>query len=172
MSVTISRIVEGVTIGLVVAAILLAKDWYTDYCSRQDEIAYIREVIMTARDNISNAQASPVATLSPGGAYRTEHRSREDAQLEAWQVFIARLSDVLAYNTSQLTYEEKRELRRSFPGTTVDGRRLLGDKLDIIIRAEVRMHYKYLFSQAESINWLKLPPASKTVMDGLVPANR
>ena len=41
----------------------------------------------------------------------------------------------------------------------MDGRRLLGDRLDIIIRADIGMHYKDLFSQAESVDWLRLPPA-------------
>ena len=170
---TILRIIEGVTIGLVVAGILLAKGCLTDHYSRQDEIAYIRDVIVSARRDISEAQAGPVAFLIPGSpGFRTQHRSREEAQKEQWQKFIAELSDVLAYRTSRLTFAEKRELRHRFPGITVDGRRFLGDSLDIIIRAEVRMYYRDIFSQAESISWLGVPPASQDVMDRLIPASR
>ena len=167
------RIIEGVSIGLVVATILLAKDWLTDRWDRQDEIAYIREVIVSARLDISKARAGRVAVQTLGSsAFRVKRRSREEAQLEAWRIFTAELSDVLAYRTSRLTYDEKRELRRRFPGISVDGRRLLGDPLDVIIRAGVSMHYRDIFSQAESINWLGLPPASQEVADGLAPANR
>ena len=169
----IPRIMEGVAIGLVVAAALLAKDYLAGHWDRQDEIAYIRDVIMSARLDISKAQAGPVAILTPGNPSPTRiHRSRADAQLKAWRIFTAELSDVLAYRTSRLTYEEKRELREHFPGISVDGRSLMGDRLDIIIRAGVRMHYKDLFSQAEGISWLGLPPASQEVADGLVPADR
>ena len=167
------RITEGVTIGLVVAAILLAKDWLTCYWDRRGEIAYIREVIVSGRLDISKAEAGSVVTLTPGSPPSApRHRSRADAQLEAWRVFTAELSDVLAYRTSRLTYDEKRELRDHFPGISVDGTSLLGDRLDIIIRAGVRMHYRDLFSQAEDIDWLDLPPASQAVEDGLVPADR
>lgn len=170
---TILRIIEGISIGVVVATILLAKDWLTDHWSRQDEIAYIQEVIVSARLEISKAQTGRVAVLIPGSPlFRTQHRSREQAQFGVWQSFIAELSDVLAYRTSRLTFDEKRELRQRFPGITVDGRRFLGDSLDIIIRAEMRMHYRDIFSQAESISWLGLPPASQDVVDGLVPVNR
>ena len=169
----IPRIIEGVSIGLVVAAILLAKDWLTDHWDRQDEIAYIREVIVSARLAISKAQAGDVAVQIQGSShFHVQHRSREKAQQEAWQILTAKLSDVLAYRTSRLTYDEKRELRQHFPGITVDGRRLLGDSLDIIIRGGVSIHYRDIFSQAESIRWLGLPPASQDVADGLVPANR
>ena len=169
----VPRIIEGVTIGLVVAAILLAKDYLTDHWDREDEIAYIRGVVVSARLDISKAQAGRVAILTPGNPSPTlRHRSRADAQLEAWRNFTAELSDVLAYRTSRLTYDEKRELRDRFPGISVDGRSLLGDPLDIIIRAGVRMHYRDLFSQAEGISWLGLPPAPQDVTDGLVPADR
>lgn len=169
----IRRITEGVLIGLGVAAILLTKDCLTDHQNRQDEIAHIRDVIVSARLDISNAQAGRVAILNRGSAAPTiRDRSRAEAQREAWRVFTAHLSDVLAYRASRLTYDEKRELRTHFPGISVDGRSLLGDRLDIIIRADVGMHYRDLFSQAENIDWLRLPPAPQEVMDRLVPANR
>ena len=169
----ILRIIEGVSIGLVVAAILLAQDWLADHRDRQDEIGYIREVIMSARLAISGAQAGDVAVLVQGSPhFHVQHRSREKAQEEAWQILTAKLSDVLAYRTSRLAYDEKRELRQHFPGITVDGRKLLGDPLDIIIRGGVSIHYKDIFSQAESIKWLGLPPASQDVADGLISANR
>ena len=169
---TFQRIIEGVVIGLVVSIILLAKGCFTDHYSRQDEITYIRDLIVTNRDAIASAQAGPVAVLISGSRPRTHHRSREEAQEERWQGFVAELSDVLAYRTSRLTFAEKRELRKHFPGITVDGRKLLGDPLDIIIRNGVRIHYRDIFSQAESISWLDLPTASQDVMDRLVPANR
>ena len=62
----IPRIIEGVTIGLVVAAILLAKDYLTNHWDRQDEITYIRAVIVSARLDISKAQAGPVAIFDSG----------------------------------------------------------------------------------------------------------
>ena len=169
----IPRIIEGVSIGLVVAIILLAQDWLVDHRDRQDEIAYIQEVVVAARLDISKAQAGDVAVQIQGSPrFRVQHRSREQAQKEAWHILTAKLSDVLAHRTSRLTYDEKRELRQRFPGITVDGRRLLGDSLDVIIRGGVSMHYWDIFSQAESIEWLGLPPASQEIADGLVPANR
>ena len=169
----ILRVIEGVSIGLVVAVILLAKDWLADHQHRQDEIAYIREVVMAARLDISKAQAGNVAVQIQGSRrFRVQHRSREQAQKEAWYLLTAKVSDVLAHRTSRLTYDEKRELRQRFPGITVDGRQLLGDSLDIIIRGGVSMHYRDIFSQAESIEWLGLPPASQEIADGLVPASR
>ena len=171
----ILRVIEGVSIGLVVAAILLANDWLEDHRERQDEIGYIREVIMSARLAISKAQAGDVAVqvqIQGNPYFQVQHRSREKAQEEAWQILTAKLSDVLEYRTSRLTYDEKREIRQHFPGIAVDGRKLLGDSLDIIIRGGVSIHYKDIFSQAESIEWLRLPPASQDVADGLIPANR
>ncbi len=168
----LSRVGEGVVVGLVVAACLLARDWVVDYCDRQAEIAYIRDVIVSGRLAVSSAQAGTVAVLLPDRRVRSEFRSREAAQEEQWRRFVAELSDVLAHRTSRLTFEETRELRRRFPGLVVDGQRLLGDPLDIIIRADVPAHYRDMFVQAESVRWLGLPPASQALREGLIPASR
>ncbi|MDD9981354.1 MAG: hypothetical protein OXU81_08370 [Gammaproteobacteria bacterium] len=169
------RVVEGVTIGLIVAAILLTKDWYVEHRERQDEIAFIRDVIVSSRSRIAEAHAGVVATpvrVQGVLAYSTRHRSRDQAQAEEWHKLVAKLSDVLAYRTSRLTYDEKRELRDRFPGISVDGNLLLGDGLDVVISSGIRMHYKSIFSQAEKMEWLDLPPASDELMEKLIPEGR
>ena len=166
---------EGVTIGVTVAGILLCKDGLENHWDRQAEIGHIREVILSARLAIAKAQAGTVAVpiqIQGRTFFREQHRSREEAQEEQWRRLTAKLSDVLEFRTSRLTYDEKRELRKHFPGTAVDGRRLLGDGLDVILRNEISMHYKDMFSGAESIEWLGLPPASEDVVDGLIPPGR
>ena len=113
---TVLRIVEGVTIGVVVAAILLGKDWLVDHRHRQDEIAHIRHLIVSARSDVAESQpVDNVMELRPEGWIRRPY-SKEDMQRRVWGKFIAKLSDVLEHRTSRLTYDEKRELRQHFPG--------------------------------------------------------
>lgn len=170
----VAAILSATAAGLLVAVILKLFNSHTDYLDRQEEIASIRDVIVSGRLNISKAQAGSVVSPIPGrpGIFRKLHRSREEAQLVEWQKLIAKLSDVLEHKVSRITFEEKRELRMSFPGIEVDGKKFLGDGLDIIIRAQIRMHYKDMFSSAERIIWLELPPVSQEVMDRLIPADR
>ena len=150
-----SRIGEGVTIGLVVAFILLGRDWLVDYLDRQEEIAYIRDLIVSYRSSIAKAQPMEVYVIGRG----PEHRTKEEMQKTEWDKFTARLSDVLANRTSHLTFDEKRGLRYAFPGIAVDGRVLLGDSLDTILNPSVRMSYDDIFGQVnERLEWIELPP--------------
>ena len=169
------RVLEGVAIGLVVAVILLAQSCHVEHNERQDEIAYIRDVIVAARYRISEARAGEIVMLRQVQGqqlYSKRNRSRNEAQEEEWNKLIAKLSDVLAYRTSRITYEEKRELRKHFPGIYIYGTPLLGDGLDIIIINEIPIHYKDIFSQAEEIEWLDLPSAAHELMEKLIPAGR
>ena len=153
------RIVEGVTIGLVVAFILVGRDRLSDYNDRQEEIEYIRDLIVSYRSSIADAQALEVYVLGKG----PEHRTKEQMQKVEWDKFIARLSDVLANRTSHLIFDEKRDLRYAFPGISVDGRVLLGDSLDsILIGNMVRISYDDIFGQVNKrLEWLELPPLDK-----------
>ena len=56
-----------------------------------------------------------------------------------------------------LTYDETRQLRRAFPGIVVDGKKMLGDYLDIVVGSGMRISYKDAFRQAEQVKWLKFP---------------
>ena len=152
---TVLRIVEGVTIGVVVAAILIGKDWWADQRHRQEEIAHISDLIVSARSDISEAQPTNVAEYS-SGRLTPRHYSKEDVQRWRWDKLIARLSDVLAHRTSRLSYDEKRELRLRFPGIAVDGRSLLGDGLDVIVKNRIPISYEDMFTQAEEVEWLGL----------------
>ena len=168
------RVVEGVTIGLVVAGILLAKDGFTDYWDRRGEIAYIRGVIVSGRLDVSKAQAGSFVTLTPGSPPSApRHRSRADAQLEAWRVFTAELSDVLAYRTSRLTYDEKRELPDHFPGNLCRWQEPPGRSArhHPPCRRAHALQGPVLPGREISTGW-SLPPAPQEVEDGLVPADR
>ena len=153
------RIVEGVTIGVVVAFILLGGDRLSDYNDRQEEVEYIRDLIVSYRSSIADVQGLEVYVLGKG----PEHRTKKQMQKVEWDKFIARLSDVLANRTSHLTFDEKRDLRYAFPGISVDGRVLLGDSLDsILIGNMVRISYDDIFGQVNKrLEWLELPPLDK-----------
>jgi len=141
------RIVEGVTIGIVVAAVLAATNWLVDQAHRQEEIAYVREMVEAARSDVSRAMlADAKGDYVPVLGRRAD--DRKHTRSIVWDRFVARLSNVLRHRTSRLDYDERMELGRTFPGVAVDG--------SVVVEGRPSS-YKAAFAEAETIGWLALP---------------
>ena len=147
----ISGAVGGAIAGLVVSILLAGYGLIVAKWRRKDQIKHIREMVTNEREQLysifdeENAPADPLRPSSDAFRYA------------AFQVMRRELELALDGRSSEITFDEVRQIKRIF---VVDD--LIRDR-DPDRSPEGFRHYDNIFGDLEKIEWLKLPKRGSAV---------
>ena len=149
-------ITSGVISGLILAFILWRIDCWREKLQRKDQINYISSMIVKFRENIyhpdrnfSDLPPRARASIISAKPIRQWHK-------DMYESFCKQLESTLAGRADRLTFSEIQVLRQIF---------LVKSYWRDFDNNPSQEWYNYIFEWAESLEWLKIPPMTKTMAD-------
>ena len=138
----IEGIVIGVSSGIILSLVFLAKDITNKFVERREQIRYLSNLIAKSRDRIHDAKTEYFPEVK-------KEVTRAEFCKMYYDEMRKELEPVLKHRSSRLSYDEIKEVRKVF-FTDLFPNAVLNEK-----------GYEGMFKELESIKWLKLP--SRTI---------
>lgn len=138
--------IAGIASGLILASIFWLKSCNDEHTERRDQVKYLSDLIAGFRTQILDTKEDVFVPRT------NQTLSRNNIRKVLYDDLRRQLESALAGRSSRLTYDEIREVHNVFIG--------LHKLYPKFIPNEE--WYINTFQKAESINWLKLTPATRT----------
>ena len=140
------KILEGVVIGIVIALVLGAYDWFKRKLRQKEQIRHIRRIIKDAEQKIR--QAKPL-TLPESTDLQP---SLDQVRFVIYKAMMRDITVVLEDRAGELSYTQKHDLKYFIVGQDAITSILPQNK----IPSEIKFYEEHVFKRLYSLKWLEL----------------
>lgn len=138
-------IIEGVTIGLVVAAMLEVCRRFSNWRNQKKQIQYLKDILTIGHENIRKTESLGGVTLDMLRFVEFERILRE-------------MDTALSYRTSKLNYRKKYEIQKiSSDVTSFMNEMNVGRKDGQKLPSELKFYDQQFFDKLRELTWIKFP---------------